>query len=69
MCKVRLYTEFSIFLVPVFLPAGSVLCVWPAGPKITLGFSHLYIYICASALIMCAIITSGTLLLCDIIYT
>ena len=36
----------------------------PAGPKITLLFPHLYI--CASALITCAIITSRTLLPCDL---
>jgi len=35
-----------------------------AGPKITLYFPHLYI--CASPLIMCAIIMSHTLLPCDL---
>jgi len=40
----------------------------PAGPKITLSFPCLYIYIfiCTSALTMCAIITWGTLLPCDL---
>ena len=29
-----------------FLPAGRALCARPAGPKITLRFLRLYIYIC-----------------------
>ena len=45
-----------------FLPASCVLHARPARPKITLRFPHLCI--CASALIMCAIITSCTLLPC-----
>ena len=44
-----------------FLPAGRAR---PAGPKITLLFPRLYI--CASALITCTIITSHTLLPCDL---
>jgi len=46
-----------------FLLAGRVLYTWPAGPKIALHFPCLlvyvciYIFICASALITCAIIT------------
>ena len=36
----------------------------PTGPKITLPFPHLYM--CASALITCEIITSRTLLPCDL---
>ena len=47
-----------------FLPAGRTLRARPAGPKITLLFPRLYI--CASALITCAIITSRTLLPCDL---
>ena len=46
------------------LPAGCVQSVRPAGPKIALPFLRLYI--CASALITCAIITSRTLLPCDL---
>jgi len=42
----------------------SVQSVRPAGPKITLPFPRLYI--CASALIRCAIITLRTLLPCDL---
>ena len=40
----------------------------PAGPKITLRFPRLlvYIFICASVLVTCAIITSRTLLPCDL---
>ena len=51
-----------------FLPAGHARSARPASPKITLRFPHLYIYIyvCASALITCAIITSRTLLPCDL---
>jgi len=30
----------------IFLPAGCALRVRPAGPKITLRFPHLYIYMC-----------------------
>jgi len=48
-----------------FLPAGRTRSARPAGQKIILPFPHLYIYICASALITCAIITSHTLLPCD----
>ena len=49
------------------LPAGRALRARPAGPKITLPFPRLYI--CASALITCAIITSHTLLPCDLTYS
>jgi len=40
-----------------FLPVGRVRNARPAGHKITLRFPHLYIYIyvCASTLITCAI--------------
>ena len=40
----------------------------PAGPKITSCFPRLlvYIFICASALITCAIVMSRTLLPCDL---
>ena len=53
-----------------FLPAGCTLRVRPAGPNITLRFPRLlvYIFICASVLIMCAIITSRTLLPCDLTF-
>jgi len=53
------------FLAVKFLSAGHAL---PAGPKITSCFPHLsvYIFICASTLITCAIITSRTLLPCDL---
>ena len=47
-----------------FLPAGRAQSAWPAGPKITLPFLRLYV--CASALITCAIITSRTLLPCNL---
>ena len=48
----------------LFLLASHVLCAQPAGPKIALCFLCLsiYIFVCASALIMCAIIV---LLPCD----
>jgi len=55
-----------------FLTAGSTRSTRSAGPKITLRFPYLYIYIyiyiyiCASALITCTIITSRTLLPCDL---
>ena len=48
-----------------FLAACNVRSAWPAGPKIYFAFSasvSIYIYLCASALIMCTIITSHTLL-------
>ena len=48
----------------LFLPAGRTQSARPARPKITLLFPRLYI--CASALITCAIITSRTLLPCDL---
>ena len=47
----------------LFLPAGHARAR-PAGPKITLLFPRLLV--CASALITCAIITSHTLLPCDL---
>ena len=51
----------------VFLTVGA--CeARPGGPKITLHFLHLFVslYICASPLITCAIITSCTLLPCNL---
>ena len=55
--------EFLFFLL-LLLPAGRAQSSRSAGPKITLRFPHLYL--CASALITYAIITSRTLLLCDL---
>ena len=68
-----LYSHLLLFLgiclIP-FLPAGRAQSAQPAGPKITVRFPRLlvyiYIYICASALITCAIITSCTLLPCNL---
>ena len=62
----RLYNlrGLSIYIKIHLLPAGRALCAWPAGPKITLLFPRLLV--CASALITCAIITSRTLLPCDL---
>ena len=51
--------------IALYLPAGRARSARQAGPKITLPFPHLYIS-CASALITCAIITSRTLLPCDL---
>jgi len=55
---------YSKVHLQVFLPAGRVPSARPAGPKITFLFPRLLV--CASALITCAIITSRTLLPCDI---
>ena len=58
---------FIGFMVPeieLFLPAGRTRSARPAGPKITLRFLRLLV--CASALITYAIITSRTLLPCDL---
>ena len=72
-----LFAYFFLFYYPyilhhylfrsLFLLASRVLCAQPAGPKIALRFLCLSIYtfVCASALIMCAIIMSHTLLPCD----
>ena len=53
-----------------FLPAGCARSARLAGPKIVLRFPHrlvyIYIFICASTLITCTIITSCTLLPCDL---
>jgi len=50
-----------------FLLAGHVLCARPAGLKITCSFCVCwYIHVCASALIMCAIIMPRTLLPCNL---
>ena len=47
-------------------PAGFVRSVWPAGPNIAVKYLHLVcLLVCASPLIMCAIIMSRTLLPCD----
>ena len=58
---------FSYFSVVPHIP-GQLFYqpVRPTGSKITLHFSclYIYIYLCAPALIMCAIITSCALLLC-----
>ena len=51
-------------IIWALLPAGRARSARPAGPKIALLFPCLYI--CASALITCAIITSRTLLPCDL---
>ena len=49
-----------------FLPAGHARSARPAGPKITFHFLVLCMYLCASALTTCTIITSHTLLPCDL---
>jgi len=53
----------SIIIIISSWPQGT----WLVGPKITLWFPRLLIYIlCASALITCTIITSRILLPCDL---
>jgi len=55
-------------VVPWFFLTAGMCEARPGGPKITLHFPHLFLslYICASPLITCAIITSCTLLLCNL---
>ena len=59
--------ETSVCCLLPFLPAGHALHMQPAGAKIALWFLHLYL--CVSALITCARITSRKLLPCDLLIT
>ena len=60
--------EISIeVVVYIFLPAGRAQSKWPAGPRIGLRFLRHFVglLVCASPLIMCAIVMLRTLLPCD----
>ena len=62
------YSSMHISQLSCMLTVNTARSAQPAGPKISSSFPRLFVsmYICASALITCTIITSCTLLPCDL---